>query len=108
MANMALKCVEQTSHEYNCDPQRVYLTGMSLGGHGAWHIAASLPDTFAAVVVVCGFADKGDSAEVAEKLASRLTSTPIWCFHGDADTAVPVSKSREMVVAIRGAGGEVG
>ena len=107
MGTMALQCVETTSREYHCDPQRVYLTGLSLGGHGAWHIAARLPDTFAAVVPICGFADLADSTELVAAMAPRLTNVPIWCFHGDADTNVPVTKSRELVVAIRQAGGNV-
>jgi predicted peptidase len=57
MATMALKCVEATSREYHVDPKRLYLTGLSLGGQGVWHIAAAHPDRFAALVPVCGFVD---------------------------------------------------
>jgi predicted peptidase len=104
---MALRCVEETSKEYRLDPDRVYLTGLSLGGQGTWHLAAQLPDRFAAIVPICGFAELGpDTTAEAAKLAAKLTNVPIWCFHGDADTAVPVTKSREMVDAIRKAGGK--
>jgi len=107
MAHMALRCVEETSHEYHLDPQRLYLTGMSLGGQGAWYIAASLPGRFAAVLVICGFAELGQSTGEAAKLAPRLTAVPIWAFHGEQDTNVSVEKSREMVEAIRKVGGKV-
>ena len=107
MGRMALKCVEEASRQYRCDPERVYLTGLSLGGQGAWHLAASLPDTFAAVVPICGFAELGESTGMAEKLAPNLTKAPIWCFHGEADVNVPVTKAREMVMAVRKAGGKV-
>lgn len=107
MSQFALRCVEQTSREYYLDPERVYLTGLSLGGQGAWHLAAKHPGQFAAVVPVCGFAEFGPPTGVAAKLAERLTKTPIWCFHGDEDKAVPVAKAHEMVEAIRAAGGNV-
>ncbi len=99
MARMALRCLEQTSTEYNLDPHRVYLTGLSLGGAGCWLIGAAVPDRFAAIVPVCGF---GDVA-----LAPKLASTPVWCFHGELDERVPVDRSREMVAALRAAGGKV-
>ncbi len=106
MGEMALRCVEATSREYPLDPRRVYLTGLSMGGQGVWYIAASRPQNFAAIVPLCGFADLSESAAQAEQLASRLVNIPIWCFHGDSDTAVPVTKSREMVSALRRAGGQ--
>lgn len=107
MGHMALKCLEDTSRRYRCDPQRVYLTGLSMGGNGAWYLGASLSDRFAAVVPICGFAELDHDTGLDEKLAAQLTDMPIWCFHGDADPAVPVTKSREMVHLIREAGGEV-
>ncbi len=107
MSEMALKCVEQTSRDYRLDPQRIYLTGLSLGGQGAWHLAAELPGRFAAVVPVCGFAEWGESTGVAEKLAGRLTDVPIWCYHGTADEAVPVEKTREMARLIKAGGGDI-
>lgn len=99
MADMVLGCLEQTSREYNLDPERLYVTGLSLGGAGAWHLGARLSDQVAAVVPICGFGDVDD--------APRLAKVPIWCFHGAADDAVPVNRSREMVAAIRKAGGDI-
>ena len=107
MAAMALRCVEATSREYRIDPERLYLTGLSLGGQGTWLLGAELADRFAALVPVCGFVEYNESTGVAEKVAARLDKIPIWCFHGDADPAVPVQKSREIVAAIRLAGGNV-
>jgi predicted peptidase len=106
MAAMALHCLETTSREYHLDPHRIYLTGLSLGGNGAWLLAAQYPDRFAAVVPICGFAEYGESTGLAEKIAPRLIDVPIWCFHGQADKAVPAEKSRELVAAIKAAGGK--
>ncbi len=108
MGKMALACLKEASREYRCDPDRVYLTGLSLGGHGAWHLGAALPELFAAVVPICGFASyQEDDSTVAAKIAARLKDTPVWAFHGDADKAVPVAASRRLVGLLRDAGGEV-
>lgn len=82
---------------YRVDEDRIYLTGLSMGGYGSWSLAARHPQRFAAVVPVCGGGDPED--------AGKLTSLPIWVFHGDQDRAVPFRRSVEMVEAIRKAGG---
>jgi len=84
--------------QYRADADRVYLTGLSMGGFGAWRMAADHPERFAAVVPICG----GGRAEDAQ----RLKWLPIWVFHGDHDRAVPIERSREMVRAIRRAGSQ--
>ena len=80
------------------DPGRVYLTGLSMGGYGSWELAIKEPDLFAAIVPICG------GGRVTS--AHRLINTPIWAIHGDADETVPVEQSREMIHAIRQAGGQ--
>lgn len=99
MLDMALACLEKTEHDYNIDPERIVLTGLSLGGYGTWALGAACPERFSALVPVCGGGETSDAA--------ALALTPIWCFHGDADPVVPVDRSREMVVAVRTAGGDV-
>ena len=79
------------------DPNRIYLTGLSMGGYGCWDLGARMPDRFAALLPICGGGD--------ERTAARFTTLPIWCFHGDADQAVPVERSRSMIEAIKAAGG---
>ena len=83
--------------QHNVDPERIFLTGLSMGGYGSWKLAARHPERFAAVAPVCG----GGKPEDAEKLAG----IPIWVFHGDQDLAVPFKRSVEMVEAIKAAGG---
>ncbi|MFQ5806758.1 MAG: alpha/beta hydrolase-fold protein [Phycisphaerae bacterium] len=99
MQVLALATLEATLKEYHVDRARVVLTGLSLGGYGTWLLGARHPETFCALVPICG---GGDSAD-----ADRLARVPIWCFHGEADAVVPVQRSREMVTAVRGAGGRV-
>jgi predicted peptidase len=80
----------------NADADRVYLTGLSMGGFGSWMLAAAYPDTFAAVVPICG----GGSPATAGK----IKDLPIWVFHGDKDTAVKIDMSQAMVDALKAAG----
>jgi predicted peptidase len=96
MARFALAALDRTLKEYSCDPSRQYLTGLSMGGYGSWLLAAEHPERFAAVAPICGGGDPG--------AAAKLKSLPIWAFHGDADTAVPVARSREMIDALKTAG----
>lgn len=80
------------------DAQRIYITGLSMGGYGTWDAIQRRPDMFAAAVPVCG---GGDPA-----LAKQIQFTPLWAFHGDQDQAVKVKRSREMIEALKGVGAE--
>lgn len=93
-----LAILDEVVKEYNGDTKRLYLTGISMGGFGTWSVAAAHPDKFAAIAPVCG----GGKAEWAEK----LKDLPIWNFHGDQDAAVKVQLSRDMIDAIKKAGGK--
>lgn len=94
---VAVKALDEVLAEFPCDADRIYLTGISMGGYGGWDLAERTPQRFAAVVPVCG---GGDPAH-----ADRLAGVSVWAWHGDADKAVPVGRSREMIAAIERAGG---
>lgn len=85
------------SQEDYADPSRIYLVGVSMGGHATWYLSARLPQMFAAIVPICG---KGNVAD-----AEKLLNMPIWAFHGAKDTTVPPSGSEDMIAAIRELGG---
>src|SRR5665213_531661 len=85
--------------KYRVDSSRIYLTGLSMGGFGTWSLAAAHPERFAAIVPICGGGKPADAA--------KLAALPIWAFHGAKDPTVPVERSREMVAAIKAAGGNV-
>jgi predicted peptidase len=89
--------LEALRKEFSVDDSRLYVMGLSMGGYGTWDMLQRRPDMFAAGVPICG---GGDPA-----YADKLKSIPIWAFHGDADPAVAVSRSRDMIQAIREAGG---
>ena len=82
---------------YAVDRRRVYLTGLSMGGTGTWMFAMARPNTFAAIMPVCG---SGIYWNVA-----NLLKTPIYMVHGDCDTCVPISDSVEMLTSINSRGG---
>jgi poly(3-hydroxybutyrate) depolymerase/thiol-disulfide isomerase/thioredoxin len=97
-ARRAIAILEQVQTEYHIDPDRITLTGVSMGGEGTWSLAAADPDRWSAIVPIChGW--KPDQA-------ARLKDVPCWCFHGDADEMIPPSQSREMIRAIQEAGGK--
>ncbi len=94
---VAVTCLDQVLAEKPVDLDRVYLTGLSMGGYGSWDLAERMPEIFAAVAPICGGGD--------DQRADRLVHLPIWAWHGDKDPAVPVVRSREMIAAIEKAGG---
>jgi len=93
-----IKFIEQIKESYNIDENRIYLTGLSMGGFGTWYTAMARPDLFAAIAPVCG----GGMAWNADVL-----KMPVWVFHGTVDDAVSVNHSDEMVEALKNAGGDV-
>jgi acetyl esterase/lipase len=93
----ALKVLDDVLASYKVDPKRVILTGVSMGGKGSWSLAASHPERFAAVVPICG---QGNLADVPQ-----LKGLPVWSFCGDADDDALVVNMRQMVEALRTAGG---
>ena len=80
------------------DTNRVYATGISMGGYGTWDLISRRPEVFAAALPICGGADLAQ--------APKLANMPIWTFHGSKDTSVPVSRSRSMMSALWAAGSD--
>ena len=94
---MVIQVVRDLQRRMPVDPARIYVTGLSRGGFGTCYMVAEVPDLFAAAVPVCG---------ASAEFAPRIGKTPIWIVHGDADTTVPVTVSRELVKALRQLGAE--
>jgi len=85
--------------KYRIDQKRIYCTGLSMGGFGTWALAAEYPSRFAAIAPICG---GGDTTN-----ASVLRDIPAWVFHGAKDRVVPLSRSQEMVDALKKEGADV-
>lgn len=92
-----LRLLDEVVARYHADLARIYLSGLSMGGQGAWFLASEAPERFAALTVVC--------ARSLPERAPRLASLPIWVFHGDDDEVVPVAESLAMVEALSACGG---
>lgn len=88
-----LALLDELRSELSIDEHRIYVVGQSRGGSGAWDLIARHPDIFAAAVPLCGGGDT--------KLILSARNVAVWAFHGSKDTTVPVSRSREMVAALR-------
>ena len=91
--------LDQIERDCQVDPDRIYVTGLSMGGFGTWALACAQPDRFAAIAPICGGGDP--------KLVGRIKHLPTWVFHGDADNTVSVDQSKTMVEALKAAGGSV-
>src|SRR5207237_154858 len=91
------KLLDDVSTKYRVDPDRITVTGASMGGFGTWMLAEVYPGRFSAIAPIAGGGNPVGAAS--------LTKLPIWVFHGQLDTTVPVFLSQNMVAAIRKAGG---
>jgi predicted peptidase len=94
---LTLELITALQKEFAIDTRRIYVTGLSMGGFGAWDLICRRPELFAAAVSVCGGGDEAQAAKIAR--------IPVWVFHGAKDGAVKVSRSRNMVDALKRAGG---
>jgi len=116
MDEVAIASLEAATKEFHGDKDRTYLTGLSMGGYGTWHLAAKYPGRFAAIAPICGGVLMPDTArlqqasdtspytEVAKKIGGK---TPTWIFHGGDDPTVPVTESQRMNEAMKALGGDV-
>lgn len=98
--------LDDTLARHAIDPNRVYLTGLSMGGYGSWAWAAANPERFAAVAPICG---GGDPIVVRLTGGSRrdaLARLPLWAFHGAKDTVVPLAESQRMVDVYKSLGND--
>jgi len=97
MCEHIMALIDEAVENYQIDENRIYLTGLSMGGYGTWMVANAYPERFAAIVPVCGGGHP--------LTARNLKNIPIWAFHGAEDSVVPLLRSQEMVDAVNGAGG---
>jgi predicted peptidase len=96
---LALALLREKMAALPVDPARVYITGISMGGYGTWDAIQREPRLFAAALPICGGADTAQ--------APAIKHLPIWTFHGEKDTAVPVARSRDIVKALEACGSNI-
>ncbi len=93
--------LDEIEKDYRVDTNRVYVTGLSMGGEGTWKLAFAEPHRFAAIAPVCG---RTNSFYLD---AGLLKDMPVWVFHGAKDDVVPVAESERLVSALKEAGSTV-
>jgi predicted peptidase len=91
--------LNEIADKYNVDEERIYVTGLSMGGFATWDLAIKYPNRFAAIAPICGGGNF--------RLAGILKDLPIWVFHGAKDNVVPLKSSQEMVDVLEKSGGNV-
>jgi predicted peptidase len=96
--DVLITLLDEIEAKYRVDTDRVYLTGLSMGGFGTWTLAEKYPKRFAAIAPICGGSER--------YAANRLKKVPVWAFHGAKDNTVPLIRSQEMVDAVKKAGGD--
>lgn len=119
-AELAMRALDDAMSRYSGDPARIYLTGLSLGGYGTWHLALAHPQRFAALIPVCGgIVELPTATSVRQSplnahasnpyafTARALRHIPTWIFHGADDPIIPASESRKMFAALRAEGADV-
>lgn len=94
------KLIDSFSRTPQVNPKKIYLGGLSMGGMGTFEMLWRKPKFFAAAFPICGGGDPKKVKVYAKKF-------PVWVFHGDSDSVVPVSNSRLMVNKLNAAGGNV-
>lgn len=94
-----INLIDSIISKYPIDTNRIYVTGLSMGGYGSWYLLMNNPNRFAAAIIMSGSADP--------QMACKIKDIPIWDFHGDQDLAVPVKGSRNMIKAISNCGEDV-
>jgi acetyl esterase/lipase len=114
MLAMAMAALDEETKEFHGDPERTYLTGLSLGGYGAWELARLHPHRWAAVAIVASGVFWSYAPERWQKASSlpaeyahALGHTPVWLFHGSDDPVVAPRESELMFEAFKAAGGRV-
>lgn len=91
--------LDEIERKYRVDKNRIYVTGLSMGGYATWQLAIEHPKRFAAIAPICGGSNP--------LLADRIKHLPIWTFHGVRDKIVPIFRSREMVQKLKKLGSDV-
>jgi predicted esterase len=114
MLKMAMAELDQETNEFHADTTRTYLTGLSMGGYGAWELARNEARRWAAIAIISGgpfWSYAPERWQLAATLpgeyARALGRTPIWLFHGSEDNVVPARESELMFNAFKANSGHV-
>lgn len=91
--NSLIALLDEIIKNYNVDTNKIYITGLSMGGYGTWKLANEIPERLAAIIPVCGWGDPWTICEIGD--------LPVWAFHGAKDNVVPPQKSQDLIDALK-------
>ena len=100
---VVMAMLDAEKKQYPIDPERTYLTGLSQGGHGTWTIGANHPDVWAAIAPVCAYVKRNGTTSEVGDLVPKLSSLPVWAFHGAKDDVVLPAETTTMIDALKAA-----
>jgi predicted peptidase len=98
---LLVSLLDDVVEKHRVDSSRVYVTGLSMGGYGAWSLAVQYPERFAAIAPVCGGGDVLPILLAEPRGLKALKSLGVWAFHGEKDPVVPVEESQRMIAALQ-------
>lgn len=98
-----IELLDNVEKNYRVDPTRVYLTGLSMGGYGAWKLGTTYPERFAAMMPVCGGGELLNIRFANPDKAKALKTLAVWAFHGAKDNVVPVTESERTIAYLKNA-----
>ncbi|MDP8243218.1 MAG: prolyl oligopeptidase family serine peptidase [Candidatus Hinthialibacter antarcticus] len=109
-----IELMNEVMQTVNVDQSRMYMTGLSMGGFGTWSFASEYPNFFAAIVPICGSGDAPGwsglrtytQLDIPKAKIEQLVGIPVWAFHGESDTVVPINEQRQTIEAFQAAGGD--
>jgi predicted peptidase len=93
--------LDHVEKQYRVDTNRVYLTGMSMGGSGTWSLGLTDAKRFAAIAPICGNVKPAFLKKLSPEQTEAIKSLPVWAFHGAKDPTIPVAASERMVDALK-------
>jgi predicted peptidase len=96
-----LRLLDEITAKYAVDTNRIYLTGLSMGGYGTWDLGLAYPEKFAAIVPICGGGQMISLLLSRHDKAAALKTLGVWAFHGGKDPVVPLAESQRMVDALK-------
>ena len=99
-----LALLDEITRKHGVDTNRIYLTGLSMGGYGTWRLGLTHPEKFAAIVPICGGGELITVLVANGEKAKALKTMGVWAFHGGKDPVVPVEESQRMVDLVKKAG----
>ncbi len=99
--DVLLTLLDEITRGYSVDTNRIYLTGLSMGGYGTWDLGLSYPEKFAAIAPICGGGQLITVLLSSHDKGPAFKTLGVWAFHGAKDPVVPLEESQRMVEALK-------